>query len=103
MPVLAKLPYTVAFADPMHLDGVELARELFEKVIVWDDPDYKRWIHEADGICNRAKVIPSADLRAAKKVRVLSKQGVGGMFLLLFALPLRLPPLIPDWGAPECL
>ncbi|GJN90865.1 hypothetical protein Rhopal_003879-T1 [Rhodotorula paludigena] len=77
MPVPAKLPYTVAFADPMHLDGVELARELFEHVIVWDDPDYKRWIQEADGICNRAKVIPSADLRAAKKVRVLSKQGVG--------------------------
>lgn len=76
-----KLPYTVAFADEMHADGIARARELFDEVLLWSDSDYTRWIEEADGICNRAKVIPTEHLIASKKLRVLSKQGVGGEFL----------------------
>ncbi|GAA5868647.1 hypothetical protein JCM3774_003612 [Rhodotorula dairenensis] len=74
---MTKLPYTVAFADEMHADGIALARELFTEVLLWSDSDYDRWIEEADGICNRAKVIPTEQLKASKKLRVLSKQGVG--------------------------
>lgn len=80
--VISKLPYTVAFADELHADGIAYARTLFERVLVHSDKDYLDWIEEADGICNRAKVIPSADLRRSQKVRVLSKQGVGGTFYL---------------------
>ncbi|GAA6019818.1 hypothetical protein JCM10207_003708 [Rhodosporidiobolus poonsookiae] len=72
-----KLPFTVAFADEMHPDGIALARRLFERVLLWTDEDYRRWIEEADGICNRAKRVPSADLLASKRLRVVSKQGVG--------------------------
>lgn len=75
---MAKYPYTVAFADEMHADGIALARELFAEVLLWSDSDYERWIEEADGICNRAKVIPTEQLKASKRLRVLSKQGVGG-------------------------
>ncbi|GAA6031808.1 hypothetical protein JCM8097_002001 [Rhodosporidiobolus ruineniae] len=71
------LPYTVAFADAFHADGIELARSLFQRVLLWSDEDYESWIEEADGICNRAKRIPSEDLLKSKKVKVLSKQGVG--------------------------
>ncbi|KWU44048.1 putative phosphoglycerate dehydrogenase [Rhodotorula sp. JG-1b] len=74
---MAKYPYTVAFADEMHADGIALARELFTEVLLWSDSDYERWIEEADGICNRAKVIPTEQLKASKRLRVLSKQGVG--------------------------
>ncbi|GAA5840579.1 hypothetical protein JCM11251_007618 [Rhodosporidiobolus azoricus] len=72
-----RLPYTVSIADEIHADGIALARELFERVILWSDEDYDTWVTEADGICNRAKRIPSADLKKSQKVRVLSKQGVG--------------------------
>ncbi|GAA5899538.1 hypothetical protein JCM6882_001144 [Rhodosporidiobolus microsporus] len=72
-----KLSYTVAVADEMHADGIALARDLFERVILWSDEDYSSWVEEADGICNRAKRIPSEDLLRSKKVRALSKQGVG--------------------------
>lgn len=76
-----KLPYTVAIADEIHPDGIALARRLFKRVILHTDADYRDWIEEADGIANRAKVIPSADLKASKRLRVLSKQGVGGKLL----------------------
>ncbi|GAA5988165.1 hypothetical protein JCM10908_002090 [Rhodotorula pacifica] len=71
------LPYTIAVADELHADGIALARQLFAQVLLWSDPDYERWIEEADGICNRAKVIPTEHLKASKKLRYLSKQGVG--------------------------
>ncbi|GAA5852327.1 hypothetical protein JCM8547_006739 [Rhodosporidiobolus lusitaniae] len=72
-----KLPYTVAFADEMHADGIALARYLFERVLLWSDEDFDTWVTDADGLCNRAKRIPSELLLKSEKVRVLSKQGVG--------------------------
>lgn len=99
--VISKLPYTVAFADELHADGIAYARTLFERVLVHSDKDYFDWIEEADGICNRAKVIPSADLRRSQKVRVLSKQGVGGTSFLCAPVNDDAPNSDSRSGAPD--
>ena len=62
--------------DAFHLSGVELAEKQAE-VIRWDDPRAKDWHEDADGLMVRGKKITADDMARAKKLRVISKQGVG--------------------------
>jgi D-3-phosphoglycerate dehydrogenase len=62
--------------DAIHSAGVEYAARHFE-VIRWDDPRVKNWPEEADGVMVRGSKIRAEDLARAKKVRIISKQGVG--------------------------
>jgi D-3-phosphoglycerate dehydrogenase len=62
--------------DAFHLSGVELAEQQAE-VIRWDDPRAKNWHEDADGLMVRGKKITAEDMARAKKLRVISKQGVG--------------------------
>jgi D-3-phosphoglycerate dehydrogenase / 2-oxoglutarate reductase len=62
--------------DAFHLGGVELAEKQAE-VIRWDDPRAKNWHEDADGLMVRGKKITAEDMARAKKLRVISKQGVG--------------------------
>jgi D-3-phosphoglycerate dehydrogenase / 2-oxoglutarate reductase len=62
--------------DAFHLSGVELAEKQAE-VIRWDDPRAKNWHEDADGLMVRGKKITAEDMARAKKLRVISKQGVG--------------------------
>jgi D-3-phosphoglycerate dehydrogenase len=62
--------------DAFHLSGVELAEKQAE-VIRWDDPRAKNWHEDADGLMVRGKKITADDMARAKKLRVISKQGVG--------------------------
>jgi D-3-phosphoglycerate dehydrogenase / 2-oxoglutarate reductase len=62
--------------DAFHLSGVELAEKQAE-VIRWDDPRTKNWHEDADGLMVRGKKVAAEDMARAKKLRVISKQGVG--------------------------
>ena len=62
--------------DAFHLSGVEFAEKQAE-VIRWDDPRAKNWHEDADGLMVRGKKIAAEDMARAKKLRVISKQGVG--------------------------
>src|SRR3984957_933552 len=62
--------------DAFHLSGVELAEKQAE-VIRWDDPRVKNWPEDADGLMVRGKKVAAEDMARAKKLRVISKQGVG--------------------------
>jgi len=62
--------------DSIHSAGVEYAAKHFE-VVRWDDPRVKNWPEEADGVMVRGSKIRAEDLARAKKVKIISKQGVG--------------------------
>src|ERR1700723_1200331 len=62
--------------DAFHLSGVELGEKQAE-VIRWDDPRTKNWHEDADGLMVRGKKVAAEDMARAKKLRVISKQGVG--------------------------
>ena len=62
--------------DAFHLSGVELAEKQAE-VIRWDDPRARNWHEDADGLMVRGKKVAAEDMARAKKLRVISKQGVG--------------------------
>src|SRR6202789_1256780 len=62
--------------DAFHLSGVELVEKQAE-VIRWDDPRAKNCHEDADGLMVRAKKVAAEDMARAKKLRVISKQGVG--------------------------
>jgi D-3-phosphoglycerate dehydrogenase len=62
--------------DAFHLSGVELAEKQAE-VIRWDDPRARNWHEDADGLMVRGKKVGAEDMARAKKLRVISKQGVG--------------------------
>jgi D-3-phosphoglycerate dehydrogenase / 2-oxoglutarate reductase len=62
--------------DAFHLSGVELVEKQAE-VIRWDDPRAKNWHEDADGLMVRGKKVAAEDMARAKKLRVISKQGVG--------------------------
>ncbi len=62
--------------DPIHLAGVEYAAKHFETVR-WDDPRVKQWPEEADALMVRMTKVTAADIAGAKKLRIISKQGVG--------------------------
>jgi D-3-phosphoglycerate dehydrogenase len=62
--------------DSFYPDGVAYAAERAE-VIRWDDPRAENWHEDADGLMVRVKQISAGDIARAKKLRVISKQGVG--------------------------
>jgi D-3-phosphoglycerate dehydrogenase len=62
--------------DSFYPTGVEYAAERAE-IVRWDDPNVKNWHEDADGLMVRMTPIRAADLARARKLRVISKQGVG--------------------------
>src|SRR5260370_41157323 len=62
--------------DSFFPDGVEYAAQRAE-VIRWDDPRAANWHEDADGVMVRVKRIGAEDMARARKLRVISKQGVG--------------------------
>src|SRR6202020_2025079 len=62
--------------DSFYPSGVDYAAERAE-IIRWDDPRVKNWHDDADGVMVRVKRIAAEDMARAKKLRVISKQGVG--------------------------
>ncbi|MGC1467317.1 MAG: hydroxyacid dehydrogenase [Pseudolabrys sp.] len=62
--------------DSFHPAGVEYAEQRAE-VIRLNDPRAKNWHEDADGIMVRSSKIKADDIARAKKLRVISKQGVG--------------------------
>ena len=62
--------------DSFYPDGIEYAAQRAE-VIRWDDPRAANWHEDADGLMVRGKKITAEDMARAKKLRVISKQGVG--------------------------
>jgi D-3-phosphoglycerate dehydrogenase len=62
--------------DSIHPAGVEYAARHFE-IVRWDDPRVKNWPEEADGVMVRGSKIRAEDLARAKKLKIISKQGVG--------------------------
>src|SRR5260221_9637475 len=61
---------------PIRLAGVDYAAKHFETVR-WDDPSVKQWPEEADALMVRMTKVTAADIAGAKKLRIISKQGVG--------------------------
>jgi D-3-phosphoglycerate dehydrogenase len=62
--------------DPFHPAGVDYAAQHAE-VVRWDDSRVKGWPEEADGLMVRGTKIRAEDLARAKKLKIISKQGVG--------------------------
>jgi D-3-phosphoglycerate dehydrogenase / 2-oxoglutarate reductase len=62
--------------DSFYPDGVEYAAQRAE-VVRWDDPRANNWHEDADGVMVRVKRIGAEDMARARKLRVISKQGVG--------------------------
>jgi len=62
--------------DPFHPAGVEYVSKHAE-IVRWDDPRVTSWPEEADGVMVRGTKIREADLARAKKLKIISKQGVG--------------------------
>jgi D-3-phosphoglycerate dehydrogenase len=62
--------------DSFHPSGVEYAERRAE-VVRWNDPRVRNWHEDADGIMVRGAPIRAADFARAKRLRVISKQGVG--------------------------
>jgi len=62
--------------DSFHPAGVEYASKHAE-IVHWDDPRVKNWPEEAEGVVVRGTKIREADLARAKKLKIISKQGVG--------------------------
>jgi D-3-phosphoglycerate dehydrogenase len=56
--------------------GVEFA-EKHAEVVRWDDPRAKNWHEDADGLMVRTTRLTAEDFAKAKKLKVVSKQGVG--------------------------
>jgi D-3-phosphoglycerate dehydrogenase len=62
--------------DPFHPAGVEYVSKHAE-IVRWDDPRVKNWPEEAEGVMVRGTKIGEAELARAKKLKIISKQGVG--------------------------
>jgi D-3-phosphoglycerate dehydrogenase len=62
--------------DSFHAAGVAHAAKHAE-IVRWDDPRVKDWHEEADGVMVRGTRIQAADFARAKKLKIVSKQGVG--------------------------
>jgi len=62
--------------DSFHPAGVEYAAKHAE-LVRWDDPRVKNWPEEADAVMLRGTKIRAEDLARAKKLKIISKQGVG--------------------------
>ena len=62
--------------DSFHPAGVAYAAKHAE-IVRWDDPRVKSWPEEADAVMVRGTKIREPDLARAKKLKIISKQGVG--------------------------
>ena len=62
--------------DSFHAAGVEYAAKHAE-IVRWDDPLVRSWPEEADAVMVRGTKIREPDLARAKKLKIISKQGVG--------------------------
>ena len=62
--------------DSFHPAGIEFAEQRAD-VIRLNDPRVKNWHEDADGIMVRSSKIKADDITRTKKLRVISKQGVG--------------------------
>ncbi|HEX5508752.1 MAG TPA: NAD(P)-dependent oxidoreductase [Pseudolabrys sp.] len=62
--------------DSFHPAGIEFAEQRAD-VIRLNDPRVKNWHEDADGIMVRSSKIKADDIARTKKLRVISKQGVG--------------------------
>ncbi len=56
--------------------GVDFAAQHAE-VVRWDDPAVKNWHEDADGLMVRTAPLTADDFARAKRLKVVSKQGVG--------------------------
>ncbi len=66
----------VFLLDSFHPAGIEYASRHAE-IVRWDDPRVKNWPEEADAVMVRGTKIREADLARAKRLKIISKQGVG--------------------------
>lgn len=62
--------------DPIYANGVEILRRKAE-VVLWDDPAAAGWTADADAVVVRRARITADDVAAAKKLKVIGKQGAG--------------------------
>lgn len=62
--------------DAFYEAGIALAKEHAE-VICWPDPEIVNWPEEADGVMVRMTPITAEQIRRAKHVQIICKQGVG--------------------------
>lgn len=62
--------------DQFIPSGVDFATRHAD-VVRWDDPRVKNWHEDADGLMVRKETLTAEDFAKAKKLRVVSKQGVG--------------------------
>ena len=87
--------------DSFYPDGVEYAAQRAE-VIRWDDPRAGNWHDDADGVMVRVKRIGAEDMARARKLRVISKQGVGLDNIDLAAAKARGIAVCRTPGARDC-
>ena len=66
----------VYILDPFFASGVELVMQHAE-VVRWDDPRVREWHADADGLMVRMSRVTADDFARAKRLKVVSKQGVG--------------------------
>jgi D-3-phosphoglycerate dehydrogenase len=62
--------------DAFHPAGIELAKQHAE-VVCWPDPAISNWLEDADGLMVRMTPVTGDQIRQAKKLKVICKQGVG--------------------------
>jgi D-3-phosphoglycerate dehydrogenase len=62
--------------DSFHPAGVEYAAKHAE-IVRWDDPRVKNWPEEADAVMVRGTKIREPELARARRLKIISKQGVG--------------------------
>jgi D-3-phosphoglycerate dehydrogenase / 2-oxoglutarate reductase len=62
--------------DPFHPAGVEYVAKHAE-IVRWDDPRVKDWHEHAEGLMLRGTKLRADDFARAKKLKIVSKQGVG--------------------------
>jgi D-3-phosphoglycerate dehydrogenase / 2-oxoglutarate reductase len=63
--------------DAFEGTGVKYINEQVDGVIQYGDPRGRNWHEDAEGIMIRGTVLTADDFARAKKLRVVSKQGVG--------------------------
>ncbi|HEY4252930.1 MAG TPA: hydroxyacid dehydrogenase [Roseomonas sp.] len=62
--------------DVYHRAGLDLAAEEAD-LVLWDDPAAANWREEADALMVRMTPLRAEDFAAAKRLKVVVKQGVG--------------------------
>ncbi|GAA4328342.1 hypothetical protein GCM10023144_14050 [Pigmentiphaga soli] len=63
--------------DAFETSGIQYLKERVPGVIPFGDPRAGRWHEDADGIMIRGRQLSADDFAKAKKLKVVSKQGVG--------------------------